>query len=57
MTARWRWRSIASPSCSTKLAGKTVNLNVTDATTPVRICDGDDAGFLAVLTPTSGDGS
>jgi DNA polymerase-3 subunit beta len=40
-----------------ELAGKTINLNVTDATTPVRICDGDDAGFLAVLAPTSGSGS
>ena len=37
-----------------ELTSKTVGLNVTDATTPVRFIDGDDASYLAVLAPTAG---
>ena len=37
-----------------ELTSKTVGLSVTDATTPVRFTDGDDASFLAVLAPTAG---
>jgi DNA polymerase-3 subunit beta len=36
-----------------EFAGKTVNLDVTGASTPVLISDGDDPNFLAVLAPTA----
>ena len=36
-----------------EFAGKTITLDVTNATTPVLISDGDDPNFLAVLAPTA----
>jgi DNA polymerase-3 subunit beta len=34
--------------------GKTVTIEIADPATPIRILDRDDAGYLAILAPSSG---